>query len=221
MRRGWIRADTISAVTLVLLLMFASRAAGADVPETVRSAGYGSDEWQKLTKGKVITRMARAQGDPPVSEGSGAFVTSVPWRHAFDQLGRIEEMPNYSSCLKAMQILMRVSRAGRIDIKARETHKTLWIAARYTLDYQEDLDRREIRWKLDPAAQNDVTRMSGSWAFIPLDGTRTLVTYRLIGSSGRALPAAIEDFFAARMLPSFLKEVRQQIEKAHARGAHQ
>jgi hypothetical protein len=214
------RAIVVTGATAVLLLTLASAAPAADVPESVRSAGYGPDDWQKLAKGKVITRVAPASGPPGAREGSGAFVTSVPWRHAFEQLGRIEEMPNYSSCLKPMEILMRASRAGRNDIKARETHKTLWITARYTLDYQEDPDRREIRWKLDPAAQNDVTRMSGSWTFIPLDGDRTLVTYRLVGSSGAALPAALEDFFAARMLPGFLTEVRQQIERAHARGGH-
>ena len=205
---------------VALLLASPSRAVAADVPEAARAAGYGADDWPKLTKGKVITRMDASRGDPPVSEGRGAFIIAVPWRHAFDQIGRIEEMPKYSSCLKAMEILMRVSREKRTEIKARETHKTLWITARYTLDYEEDPERREIRWKLDPTAQNEVTRMSGSWTFVPLDDNRTLVTYRLTGSSGRALPATIEDFFAARMLPGFLKGVREEVEKAHARGAH-
>jgi hypothetical protein len=205
----------------VLVLSLARSATAADdVPEPARSAGYVGDDWSKLARGKVITRMASSHGNPPVSEGTGAFVVAMPWRHAFDQIGRIEDTPKYSSCLKAMEILMRAQRVGRTDVKARETHKTLWMTARYTLDYQEDLDRREIRWQLDPAAQNDVARMSGSWRFIPLDTNRTLVTYRLAGSSGRALPAVIEDFFAARMLPGFLEGVREQVEQTHRRGGH-
>ena len=129
----------------VLVVSLARSATAADdVPEPARSAGYVGDDWSKLARGKVITRMASSHGNPPVSEGAGAFVIAMPWRHAFDQIGRIEDTPKYSSCLKAMEILMRAQRNGRTDVKARETHKTLWMTARYTLDYQEDLDRREI-----------------------------------------------------------------------------
>ena len=215
---GLSRTTAIKLAALASLVYGPAVAGTTDAPEAARSAGYGGDQWQKLSKGRVVTRMASSQGNPPLSEGNGAFVIAVPWRHAFDQIGRIEDAPKYSSCLKAMEILMRAHRDGRTDVKARETHKTLWMSARYTLDYQQDPDRREIRWQLDPGAQNDVARMSGSWRFIPLDENRTLVTYRLVGSSGRALPAAIEDFFAARMLPGFLKGVRAQVEQTHQRG---
>lgn len=129
-----------------LLLALPSRAVAADVPEAARAAGYGADDWQKLTKGKVIARMDASRGNPPVSEGRGAFIIAVPWRHAFDQIGRIEEMPKYSSCLKAMEI------------------------------------------------------------------RKSPIAARFAGGSIRRR--------RTRMLPGFLKGVREEVEKGHARGAH-
>ncbi len=194
-------------------------ASAAAPPEAVSKEGFSAAQWESLAAGEIVSLVRPSVGKPPETYAAGAVVIGVPWQHAFEQISRVEEMPEYSSCLKAMQVLMRVTREGSTSIKTRETHKSLWITARYTLDYQADLERREIRWQLDPGANNDVTRMSGVWRFIPLN-QRTLVTYRMVGSSGRALPPKLEDYFASLMLPGFLKGVRKHVEDAHARGEH-
>jgi hypothetical protein len=199
----------------------AARAWAADtMPDAVRREGVPPDDWKKLAAGEIVARITPAQGQPPQSFAAGAVIIAVPWQHAFEQIGRVEQQAEYSSCLKAMEVLMRASRNGTEIIKTRETHKSLWMTAHYSLDYVEDPERREIRWQLDPGAKNDVARMSGAWRFIPLDDERTLVTYRVLGSSGRALPHEIEDYFAKMMLPGFLKSVRKHVEGAHAYGEH-
>lgn len=194
-------------------------ASAAAMPEAVSKEGFSVAQWETLAAGELVSLVRPSAGKSPETYAAGAVVIGVPWQHAFEQISRVEEMPEYSSCLKAMQVLMRVKREGGTSIKTRETHQSLWITAHYTLDYQADLERKEIRWQLDPGANNDVTRMSGVWRFIPLD-QRTLVTYRVVGSSGRALPAKLEDYFASLMLPGFLKGVRKHVEDAHARGEH-
>ena len=83
-----------------------------------------------------------------------------------------------------------------------------------------DPDKRQIRWRLDPTAQNDVVRMSGGWLFVPLSDDSTLAIYSLSGSSGGALPKVMEDYFKKMMVPGFLETIRTRVEAAHAAGKH-
>ena len=199
-------------------ILLPALASAQAMPEAVKREGLAQADWKKVSSGEVVSHVVRSSDRE--SFAAGAVIMAVPWKHAFDQIGRVEEQGEYSSCLKALQVLMKTTRDGRTYVKTREAHKSLWLTARFTLDYQEDPERREIRWQLDPGAANDVTRMTGAWRFIPLDEGRTLVTYRTVGSSGAAIPQEIQDYFASMMLPGFLKAVRKHVEDAHARGHH-
>lgn len=208
------------ALALLILTTAPPSPSAVDVGALRKGEGISDDDWQRLKAGDVITHRTPSRGKPPVGEGRGAFIIVVPAQHVFEQLGRVEEMPEYSTCLKAIQVLLRAQHDGGSHIKARETHQSLWMKASYTLDYQEDRERNVIRWSLDPRALHDVVKMSGSWRVVALDDTSTLVLYRISASAGRALPPVIEDYFAGMMMPGYLKNVRAHIEKAHARGEH-
>lgn len=198
-----------ASLSLAAVLALASAAPG--VPAAVQNAGITTEQWKKLARGEVVSHLEAGREKPPLSRGSGAFIVALPWTKAFDRIGQVENLPEYSSCLKTLQLLMRATHDGQTSIKTRETHQSLWIRAQYTLDYVEDLDAREIRWSLDPKAQNDVAQMTGAWRFIELDAEHTLVTYRLAATSGRALPPVIEDYFTGVMLPTFLNGVRDYV----------
>ena len=205
-----------------LLLLSAAVAATAStpglesaVPAEARKEGIRADEWRELLRGSVVVRGRTASAESPgqPERAAGFVVVGAPWDTAYRFLARHELQPEYSRCTKAVAILDQREIDGFERVKSRETHKTLWITMRYTVDYVHDPGQREIRWALDPTARNDVADNRGSWRLIELGPDRSLAVYRVTGIPGK-IPRFMLDYFVRKDLPRFLRTVRARVEAA-------
>ena len=143
----------------------------------------------------------------------GYVLVNSGWRQAFDVLSEHDKQPEYSSCLAAVQILSQAQEGELRRVKLRETHKYLWMKMRYTLDYVHDPVAREIRFTLDPSAENDVSQYSGKWALVPIGDKTTLVIYQVSGASSGGLLRGIMDYFTRSELGDFLSNnIKKRIE---------
>jgi len=58
----------------------------------------------------------------------------------------------------------------------------------------------------------------GRWRLVPVDeGSSTLVRYEAVMSSGRAVPAFVQDILMRRSLRKLLASLRTETERRHAR----
>jgi hypothetical protein len=186
----------------------------APLPAEVAAEGLREADWDSLKDGGVVAR-GRTKGDATTEaiQAAGFIVVEAPASAGYAFVARHERRPEYSRCTKAVEILSREEAdRGREAVKVRETHKSLWITTRYTVDYTHDPGLREIRWALDPAARNDVRDNRGSWRVIDLGPGRSLAVYRIAGAAGK-LPAFLIDYFVRQDLPAFLRAVRKRVEE--------
>ena len=116
-------------------LMMILLAGSQPMPAAVQQSGITEQDWRKLAAGEIVIKSTPSTRENPHSSAEGALVIKVPWRHAFEQIGRHEEMLESSSCMKAMEVILQATRDGKTLVKARETHQSLWMKATYTLDY--------------------------------------------------------------------------------------
>jgi len=193
------------------LLAAAPAQASAAVPE-LPGLDFSQQERARLGRGEALIR-SEVERDAS-GRGGGTvvafFVADIGWRQAFDALARHEEEPRYSDCMKEALVLVRVG--GEVErIKVRETHGFLFMRQTYTLDYEHDALRREIRWSLDPSAENDMRRFDGAWVFSALDDRRTLVTYRVRGETSGWVPGFIRDYFVKSGIPSMMEQFRRRV----------
>ena len=186
----------------------------AAAPAEVAAEGLGEADWDSLKRGEVVVRGA-ARGDTATEamRVAGVIIVDSAASDVYAFVARHERQPEYSRCTKAVEILSRTEAdGGREVVKVRETHKSLWITMRYTVDYTHDPSLREIRWTLDPAARNDVRDNRGSWRVVDIGSARSLVVYRIVGVPGN-LPRFLVDYFVRKDLPTFLRAIRERIEE--------
>ncbi|MEW5853195.1 MAG: SRPBCC family protein [Myxococcota bacterium] len=100
-------------------------------------------------------------------------------------------------------------------IRVTQEIKVLFHTYRYTLWLDLDASGRHLRWKLDPTQPHDVRDIDGSWQFLPWDGNRTLMVYRMELDSGVWVPRVVEEYLTGRDLPTLLGNMRRQTEKVH------
>ena len=191
----------------------------APPPAEVAAEGLRDTDWDSLEGGDAVV-WGRNKGDATteVMRAAGFIIVEAPASTAYSFVTRHERRPEYSRCTKAVEILSRGEEDGGRDVvKARETHRSLWITMRYTVDYTHDPGLREIRWTLDLAARNDVSANRGSWRIIDLGPGRSLVVYRIAGAPGEGkLPRFLIDYFIRKDLPAFLRALRERVEEEAA-----
>ncbi len=215
-------AVCLVAMTLSMAQASPPRAGRADPilvppPAEVAAEGVRDADWDSLKRGEVVVRGGtKADATTEALRAAGFIVVEAPASAAYAFVTRHERQPEYSRCTKAVEILSRdEADGGREVVKARETHGSLWITMRYTVDYIHDPSRREIRWTLDPAARNDVRDNRGSWRVVDLGPGRSLVVYRIAGVPGK-LPRFLIDYFVRKDLPAFLRALREGVEEEAA-----
>lgn len=186
----------------------------APLPAEVAAEGLREGDWDSLIDGGVVVRgRTKSNATTEAIQAAGFIIVEAPASAAYAFVARHERRPEYSRCTKAVEILSREeAERGRETVKVRETHKSLWITTRYTVDYTHDPGLREIRWALDPAARNDVRDYRGSWRLIELGPGRSLIAYRIAGVPGK-LPSFLIDYFVRQDLPAFLRAVRKRVEE--------
>ncbi len=216
------RASRLSAGALLGALLLvsyigppaeAAADTGAPVARVATAEGLTEKETKRLLRGDVVIRGSIEKGGGRTAGGGEAYVlVSAGWKRAFELLAPHERAPEYLGCLESVSVLGR-GREGEVErAKVRETHASMGIRMRYTIDYVHDPARREIRWALDPAAENDMTENSGIWRFVPVDGARTLLVYSLRGASDAWYPAFVERYFLKTGMKKMLVAVKKRVE---------
>lgn len=202
---------TPGGLALALLALVAGPAWAGPLPDAARERGLRVADWKKLEAGETVVRVEESASGTPGKVAVGFVLIRAGWEQVFDVVSDRERHPEYSSCLKSLVVLSRDEEDDVKKIKVREKHESMRFKRRYTVDYEDDFEGKEIRWSLDKTAKNDVQELEGSWRFVPLDESATLVEARMSGTGG-SMPRFIEEQMSKVGLAKSLAETKARVE---------
>lgn len=125
----------------------------------------------------------------------------------FDAIADFESYPDWQSAVRRCVVLERDAdgRAAQvqttIDAKVREVT--------YVLRYHYDAPER-IWWDY---VEGDVKSVEGEFVFEPLDGGRTLATYRLEIDPGAFFPGPLRRALEGQVMKGAVRELKARVEE--------
>lgn len=112
--------------------------------------------------------------------------------------------PDWQSAVRDVEVLERDGDTAvvefRIDAKLKHV--------RYVLRYHREAPHR-IWWEY---VEGDVRSIAGDYTFAPLEGGRTLATYRLDIDPGRFVPGPIRRFLTDQAMRGSVSELKARVE---------
>lgn len=181
----------------------------ADVEAVRRS--YTRDQWAELTRGEVV--QSEDDGDTaahgPKRVAASALIPYPPepvWQVVTD----FESRPQFVPGAKEVRILR--TEGDRLWVS--EHLHAFFMDVRFVTIVTLDPAHGRVSWVMDHEAAHDIADTTGSWEVVPLQDRRvTLVRYRTMVDSGKAVPGFLERFFTARSLPKMVAGVRHQVQR--------
>jgi hypothetical protein len=127
---------------------------------------------------------------------------------AFELLIQTARQTEYRPELRSVEIVERFER-GNVS---EQRMKIMLMRITTRIRYEWDPTRGVIRWALDPAFDNDLSRVEGFWELYSLDESRTLARFGALIDVGPALPAFLQDYATRKKLPEAMERTRMWID---------
>jgi hypothetical protein len=209
MRGSW--TPCASGATLTFLLLAAS-AAQAGVDGNLVLAAQSPKLVQTLREEKVVL-------DPP--HGSSAHATRAfvifeqPVDRVFELLSQSWRQREYRPEIESIETVAELG-DGTVD----EHHmRIMFVEIQYRLRNHRDPSARRLSWELDPAFDNDLERVEGSWELFPFEGGRTLGVFGTVVEVSDRMPSFLQDYATRKNLPGTLERCRRWVD-AGGRASH-
>ena len=193
----------------LLSCMVAWRAlAGGEAPR------LGIQELRASHPKEVVDRLLEA-GSVVLPRGEGEF-------EGFRALVIFEAPPD-----QVMQMLSQSARQAEFRPELREVRalgghagrsieqhrlRIAFINVVYRVRTHVDFQQYRISWELDSRHVNDLERVEGSWEITGMTGGGSLGRFASIVDVGVALPDFLEDRLTAKLMPSFIENMRRWVD---------
>jgi ribosome-associated toxin RatA of RatAB toxin-antitoxin module len=137
------------------------------------------------------------------------IVRATPER-CYQVASDFERYPEWAGDIKGVEVLER-DEQGRGQL-VRFRAAAFGRSTTLTLRYDHGLAPQELSWKLE---HGDLERVyDGSYAFVPVDGGDTEVTYHLVAELLVPLPGFVKRRAEGRLVHTALKELKAKAEQA-------
>jgi hypothetical protein len=213
-RRRSVRAARTTRWLLALLLLLLAGAAPADElqeasPADEILAGLSPELAGHLQQDKMV--MLQQFGQDGRIYG-GMIYALVLFERSRSEVMRFliqsERQTEFRPELRRAEVVREFPGGHVVDYEIRMMLTTVRYRSRRTWD----LDTAEMRWSLDPEADNDFAALEGHWELFELGPERTLARFGTKIDVGPALPKFFQDFATRRKLPESMRNVRLWIE---------
>ena len=177
-----------------------------------------SRELDRLRGGEILIVEQATESGEGTTRGStrASALVRRPPSEVWTTLTDFESWPGFMPLIDGSEI----SRREGDQIWVRQRFSVLFIGMRHTSVYDLAPRAGELRWALDKDEPADIEASEGSWRLVPVDeGRSTLVRYEAVMSSGRAVPAFVQDLLMRRSLRKLLASLRTETERRHAQTA--
>ncbi len=179
---------------------------------------FSSLELDQLRSGEILIAEQASESGEGTARGStraSALVRRTP-RQVWTTLTDFESWPGFMPLIDGTEITRR--EGGQIWVRQR--FSVLFVGMRHTSVYDLEPLAGELRWALDKEEPADIEASEGRWRLVPVDeGRSTLVRYEAVMSSGRAVPAFVQDMLMRRSLRKLLASLRTETERRYAQIA--
>jgi ribosome-associated toxin RatA of RatAB toxin-antitoxin module len=172
---------------------------------------YTREQWADLTRGEVVQTEDESDktAGAPTRVAASALVPYPPepvWQVVTD----FESRPQFVPGAKEVRILRTEGNRRWVS----EHLRAFFMDVRFVTIVTLDPEHGRVSWVMDHEAAHDIADTTGSWDVVPLQGRRaTLVRYRTMVDTGKAVPGFLETFFTARSLPKMVDGVRRQVQR--------
>jgi ribosome-associated toxin RatA of RatAB toxin-antitoxin module len=177
---------------------------------------FSSRDLDRLRGGEILVveeATESAEGTLRGSTRASALVPRPP-REVWTTLTDFESWPGFMPLIDGSEIARREGD----QVWVRQHFSVLFVDMRHTSVYDLAPRAGELRWALDKEEPADIEASEGRWRLVPVDeGSSTLVRYEAVMSSGRAVPAFVQDILMRRSLRKLLASLRTETERRHAR----
>ena len=157
-----------------------------------------------LREGAVILRDVVRDGQ----KASGLIRALVLFEKDADAVFRLLiQTHRQDEYLPLLQSAKTIERYGSGNLDQHEL-EVLFLDVIFRVRHRWDARERTITWSLDPAFDNDLRRMEGSWKIYPLEVERSIGEYTSRVDLGRLVPDFVEQMLSRRELPEALHAQR-------------
>ncbi len=179
---------------------------------------FSSLDLERLRGGEILIVEQATENGEGTTRGSTRAQALVrrPPREVWTTLTDFESWPGFMPLIDGSEIARREGD----QIWVRQRFSVMFIGMRHTSVYDLAPRAGELRWVLDKDEPADIEASEGRWRLVPVDeGRSTLVRYEAVMSSGRAVPAFVQDMLMRRSLRKLLASLRTETERRYAQVA--
>ncbi len=183
------------------MLVWMAMAASAGAPAAIE---WTAEEQARLTSGKVVVRPPAEASDQAVGAVDVRASADVVWAAVFDFPARVAEI----SALERAEVYAPASDPGGLGVVFELSVFGAEIV--FHTRYQCDFVANYCTYGLDPARENDLVAVVGSYEVIALPDGGSRLVYRSRTDSGRTVPGFVRRWLAVDALSTQLEGIQRR-----------
>lgn len=194
------------AVSLALVFLLTMLAATAAWAVQVNVRDLTAAELAQVEAGEIILESQRYNDAEGNARGRGLAIGYIKADKdkILDTILAYDTYPQWMPRVKKTSFYKNTATEKDVKFKLK-----VLITIEYHIRHRINAEAGEITWELDTGKPNDIKATTGFWKIVPhKDGC--LVYYSVALDSGKAIPAAIEDYLTKKDLPNIIKTLRQR-----------
>jgi len=197
------------SLALLIALTFVTALAAATVAHAgpVNARALTAAEQAQVEAGEVILESQKYQDAEGKTRGRGLAIGYIKADKTkiLNAILAYETYPQWMPRVKQTSVYKNT--ATEKDVKF--SLKVL-ITVEYHIKHLIDAGAGEITWTLDASKPNDIKATTGFWKIVPYK-QGCLVYYSVTLDTGKAVPAAVEDYLTKKDLPNIIKTLRTRV----------